>query len=375
MGMGDFKTGVLRFGVAASISFGLVLAASNSATSLAHADSLPSPTPVISTVVDVGTSADPGAVPDVTVATAISAIDGVDVSLVDSAAVVATTEIGETAVDAEVSKVGIEVPVKPSDQLVLTADDGAIRVGLPFGDDAASAEVAGPGVLAYDNHNGTATVPIVRADGTVQINTVISSPDAPTAYVYNIEVPADARIETVGGSLLFVREGALVGGLAPAWAKDANGRQVPTRYEVKGNTITQVVEHNSSFAYPVVADPWIGMNLFGVLQKNRKGTVKGKPVYSGVLSSWGASVYSGLAQGGGLLGAAAGYKIVRSCGWDEWKAALVGSNPAKSLEQQYVCHCRGGYAVWLAGVHWDLEAARPSKPNWPDKVMEHKCNW
>ena len=59
----------------------------------------------------------------------------------------------------------------------------------------------------------------------------------------------------------------------------------------------------------------------------------------------------------------------------EWKSKLVGANPATTLEQQYVCHARFGYAFWLAGFHWDLEAARPKKSNWTDDPYSHKCNW
>lgn len=40
-----------------------------------------------------------------------------------------------------------------------------------------------------------------------------------------------------------------------SWALDANGKPVPTHYEVNGTTLTQVVEHAAGTAYPVVADP------------------------------------------------------------------------------------------------------------------------
>lgn len=38
-------------------------------------------------------------------------------------------------------------------------------------------------------------------------------------------------------------------------AVDANGAAVPTRYEIDGTTLTQVVETDARTAYPVVADP------------------------------------------------------------------------------------------------------------------------
>ena len=46
--------------------------------------------------------------------------------------------------------------------------------------------------------------------------------------------------------------------IEPAWAKDAEGKSVPTHYEINGNTITQVVEFDENTAFPVVADPAVG---------------------------------------------------------------------------------------------------------------------
>lgn len=40
-----------------------------------------------------------------------------------------------------------------------------------------------------------------------------------------------------------------------AWAKDANGRPVPTRYRIEGSTLVQVVDFTPGTAFPVVADP------------------------------------------------------------------------------------------------------------------------
>lgn len=44
--------------------------------------------------------------------------------------------------------------------------------------------------------------------------------------------------------------------IAPAWARDAAGRKIPTHFEVNGTTVSQVVEHRGvGVSYPVVADP------------------------------------------------------------------------------------------------------------------------
>lgn len=47
-----------------------------------------------------------------------------------------------------------------------------------------------------------------------------------------------------------------LGRIAAPWARDATGRAVPTRYEIRGSTLVQVVEHRGgNVSYPVVADP------------------------------------------------------------------------------------------------------------------------
>lgn len=39
------------------------------------------------------------------------------------------------------------------------------------------------------------------------------------------------------------------------WAKDANGNDVPTCYEIEGDTLVQIVDFNKDSAFPIVADP------------------------------------------------------------------------------------------------------------------------
>lgn len=44
--------------------------------------------------------------------------------------------------------------------------------------------------------------------------------------------------------------------IASAWARDANGRDVPTFYEIEGTTLVQVVRHHGGdWAYGITADP------------------------------------------------------------------------------------------------------------------------
>lgn len=161
----------------------------------------------------------------------------------------------DTAAAATLPGGRVDVPVDPADGVGLGE---TLRIGLPFAEQASdAADSQLPGVVAFDNNNGSTTVPLLKADGTLQLNTVIENAHAPRRYDYPMDVPAGASLAqgsdgtvavvTADGSPLFV--------FGDAWAKDARGIPVPTHYEVNGNTLSQVIEFNEHTAFPVVADP------------------------------------------------------------------------------------------------------------------------
>lgn len=311
-------------------------------------------------------------------AAAVAAIDNTDPALLAGAVSVAATETPastQPALEATTAGSSITLPFDPAQSVTFAADDQSaiMAVALPFAEQASTATSAAAGSVVYDNNNGSATVPVVRADGGVQINTVISDPSAPTTYAYEFVLPAGAVVTSAGKTVLFTDGEKLLGGLAPAWAKDATGRDVPTRYEVHGTTVTQVIEHDQSYTYPVVADPWIGINLFSQITVD---SYNAQPRVNLDLSSWGWAVYSGAAQGGGLAGIAAGQAILNTAGWDEaWgRGGVIRSALDKpSQRQQFSCHALGAIA---AGT-WNLEKFRPNRVNgdWGVGVAVHHCNW
>ncbi|MEN0083366.1 MAG: hypothetical protein AAGC66_01240 [Leifsonia sp.] len=167
----------------------------------------------------------------------------------------AASSDGDTAAEATVPGGTVEVPLNPADGLSL---GDSVSIGLPFAQQATDATDSQlPGVVAYDNKNGSTTVPLIKADGAVQINTVIYNASAPTRYDYPINVPADASLtQDANGTVAVVAaDGSPLRVFGEAWAKDSNGDAVPTHYEVRGNTLTQVVDFTEHTAFPVVADP------------------------------------------------------------------------------------------------------------------------
>lgn len=97
--------------------------------------------------------------------------------------------------------------------------------------------------------------------GDLRMLTVITGASSPTRYTYTFE---GRTLRAVGqGYVAVYRGGEPTAVIAPAWAVDARGRSVPTRYTVDGDTLTQVVEVGADTAFPVVADPSVKFSWWG----------------------------------------------------------------------------------------------------------------
>jgi len=93
----------------------------------------------------------------------------------------------------------------------------------------------------------------------VQLLSVIDGGEASETYAYDLSLPAGHRLEASadGGARIVDEQDTVKVEFEPAWAQDAAGKDVPTRYSVDGTTLTQIVEHKNlqGVSYPVVADP------------------------------------------------------------------------------------------------------------------------
>ena len=90
----------------------------------------------------------------------------------------------------------------------------------------------------------------------VRVITAIADRRAPTDYRYTFDVPGGT--ELVEGEFAFYLQsgGDVLGSLSKPWARDSQGRQVPTSYSWSGRTLTQHVDLSSpDIEYPVLADP------------------------------------------------------------------------------------------------------------------------
>ncbi len=157
--------------------------------------------------------------------------------------------------------------VAPSTDVVTRAIEGGVQMAAVLADTAAPDRIE----FALDLPQGAELTP--NAEGTISVT-------APMEVVEPLpgeEARIDAEVAAILGDVQHDTEitdaqWAALDAVAPAattttiesqevatigaaWAVDANGAAVPTRYEIDGTTLTQVVETDATTAYPVVADP------------------------------------------------------------------------------------------------------------------------
>jgi hypothetical protein len=302
---------------------------------------------------------------------AAGAVIGNDRAIADDAAVM---EFAADAARYESFANGVEVtlPVDPSGPATFGHTGAPIEVTLPAADAAGSLTLTDLGLLAYDNRNGSYTVPIAGEDGSLQINTVIGSVAAPQKYKYRFDLPADVDAHSVGGSLLFLdAEGGLLLMIAKPWATDASGKPVPTHYEVDGSVVTQIVEHDASYAYPIVADPWLGVTLYHLWKRD---SYSSDFRYSAWVTPQAVAV---LGLGGGPAGYAFWLAVLSGAGWYVCNPTGPANKNNATLKQQYDCHVSAGIYGLPFTQDYNLERFRPNRTNgnWAANVIFHKCNW
>lgn len=183
-------------------------------------------------------------------------------------AIVADTAPAQLRGDELVAQVGdvrAEIPVDASEPLTLQSTNGPeISITLPRGgDNDEEPEREGSGAISHDLGDGSHIVPAIRSNGIVQILSVLHDAAAPTSFDYDVAVGADGSLVAAadGGVRLLDGSGQEVASVAAPWALDASGKQIPTRFVVEQNRLTQIVDAASvaDVQYPVVADPAVAV--------------------------------------------------------------------------------------------------------------------
>lgn len=152
----------------------------------------------------------------------------------------------------------VDIPASANDGVSLSAGDFTLDISIPYSDEASPGQALADGTVTYPSTGASANA-VIPTEGGVQLLTVIQNQSASEQYSYDLSIPKETHLESSpdGGAQIVDSVGTVKAYFEPAWATDAEGKSVPTRYVVEGNSLTQVVDHRSfeGVAYPVVADP------------------------------------------------------------------------------------------------------------------------
>lgn len=148
----------------------------------------------------------------------------------------------------------VDLPKDGGDTVTLPSREHEIALTVPADGSAVSQSDTG---VVFDGAHSDSQVAVETTSFGVRALVKIESAAAPERFefpfagdVEHLELNDDGSVELLGA------QDQHLGFIAPAWAVDADGIEVPTHYEVRGTILTQVVEHRSGdHAYGIVADP------------------------------------------------------------------------------------------------------------------------
>ncbi|MFD9847708.1 hypothetical protein [Streptomyces parvus] len=240
----------------------------------------------------VGTAIFGGAVPaNADIVTAQTA--GVDESATFVEAATGTADIAATVAAAGTpakaftatggGSVTVTAPDRANGTVSATTGEGSsFGLSLPGAEDVEGIK-AGTGTVVYTDA-ATATDIAVQPTTNGGARTLLTLKDdkAPTTQRFELHLPVETEaVDNGEGGYDLIRLGddgkpaITVGTIDAPWAKDAHGKDIPTRYRLEGNTLVQTVDTQSNTVYPVVADPKFDWGIVtGTLYFNKSETRK-----------------------------------------------------------------------------------------------------
>ena len=172
---------------------------------------------------------------------------------------------GMEPIDLTLERVGESfLPENPLTETELpgSADDpirlqGGIRVELPASNDR-GAELLGDKNLFYAETGAATDTLVSPIAGGVEVFEQLRSPESPEQFRYALGLPGGAvlRESQGGGAEVVSADGEELLEVAPAWAVDSQGAEVPVTMGIEGETLVVEIPHRSrEVAYPLLLDP------------------------------------------------------------------------------------------------------------------------
>lgn len=148
-----------------------------------------------------------------------------------------------------------------------------LTIGIPNDMDLGKPKITEFGSYEYKD-NGPVDLILQPTELGVRSIMNIKDSSAPKEYRFELDLPKGHKViksadyfgDAPGNELdteevFIVDENNIIQSVfGKAWAVDANGVDIPTHYEVVGNTLIQIVDFNDNTAFPVLADPdWVAI--------------------------------------------------------------------------------------------------------------------
>lgn len=209
------------------------------------------------------------------------------------------------------------------------------------------------GLEGSPSSSSASVEPFVLAGGSALLAVRLDDANAPERFEFTLDVPLDAVVEIMdsGGVYVGTASNELLSVIAEPWARDAEGREIPTWFELDGHTLIQHINHAlvADITWPILADPWAGKDLYKAAWVTDQG---GKRyVVQAVPTAHGRTTTSVLAHAAHI---------------SELKSKL-GSLKAKvtgTIEEQLICHVMFNHNGKHGGPTWSLESWRPQISWW-----------
>ena len=247
--------------------------------------------------------------------------------------------------------------------------DNSVEVGVSYeidADDDSTQEIDDVIVMENDLEDYFITTEVF--DGGLRNCFIIDKNCEEESFQVELDLPQGSYLEfskdeyndnKMDGSILIMRDAdTIIGAIGIPWAKDADGNEVETYYEINGDKIIQHVKHiGRNVKYPIVADPVIS---FKSCFKSGKWITR-----NGVVS---LSLKPNATLRMSMI---TGSSSMRKYSWSAVKSKFSSSKKWKnttSMKDQYECH-------WYFAFYkskFNLEPSRPTT-NWPNMVAK-LCN-
>ena len=300
-------------------------------------------------------------------------------------------ESGNFAIDSN----GTQVSIPPTSEGMISLSGNEDRENIVMG---VATNWNVPGVLVNDNtvlyKDEDFGVGVEAFEGGIRQTFIIDNSDAPAYFVVEFELPENGRLEfatdddgnTDGSVLLYASdvENDTFGAIDIPWARDKNGEEVPTRFEINGNLLIQHVDHSDDFTYPIVADPTAFSNYFTNSYWQWRDDL-GSPLENLNYSELSLSLYPNAAfrvfASATVLNFSAEHVATLAVVQDSWQTVRNrhrndhqwrhDTRTDTALWEQYVCHV---FLVWWRPGSWNLEPRRDAIGMGETASLGENCN-